>query len=281
MNFYRPRTGIGRWCLETNFLLKVKLTFVFLLAALLQLSATTLAQRVTLSGKNISLEKVFLDIKKQTGYNFLFVTKTLENTKNVNVEFRNASIDEVLKKCLEGQHLNYVINASTIVIKRSEENREEVRSFFSWILKGTVIDEHSRPLPGATVRVKASAKGAVTDKDGQFTLEINNENDSISVAFLGYETKLIRVGSNRSLVIQLIPAGNTALDEVVVVGYGTQKKTSLTSSVETISSKDIENRAVPSVLNILQGEAAGATAHCQIILFFILWMVWLLIALIT
>lgn len=257
MNFYRPRTGIGRWCLETNFLLKVKLTFVFLLATLLQLSATTLAQKVTLSGKNMSLEKVFLDIKKQTGYNFLFVTKTLENTRNVSVEFQNASIDDVLKKCLEGQHLNYVINANTIVIKRSEENREEVRSFFSWILKGTVIDEHSRPLPGATIRLKGSAKGAVTDKDGQFTLEINNENDSLSVAFLGYDTKMVRVGSNKALVIQLLPGSNTALDEVVVVGYGTQKKTSLTSSVETISSKDIENRAVPSVLNILQGEAAG------------------------
>ena len=81
MNFYRPSTGIRQWCLKTNLLLKVKLTFVFFLAALLQLSATTLAQKVTLSGKNVPLEKVFLDIKKQTGYNFLFVTKTLENTK--------------------------------------------------------------------------------------------------------------------------------------------------------------------------------------------------------
>ena len=256
MNFYRPSTGIGRWCLQTNFLLKVKLTFVILLASLLQLSATTVAQKITLSRKNVSLEKVFLDIKKQTGYNFLFVTKTFKDLKNVSIDVRDASIEEVLRKCLEGKELTYIINAQTIVIRRSEK-KAEARSFFSWILKGTVIDEQSRPLPGATIRIKGSAKGTVTDKDGQFTLEINSENDSLAVAFLGYDTKTIRVGNEKALLVQLFPAKNTALEEVVVVGYGTQKKTSLTSSVETISAKNIENRAVPSVLNILQGEAAG------------------------
>lgn len=257
MKFYRPRTGIGRWCLKTNFLLKVKLTFVFLLATLLQVSATTLAQKINLSGKNIPLEKVFMDIRKQTGYNFLYVTKTLEDTRTVSLDFKNASLDEVLKKSLEGQHLNYTINANTIVIKRTVALPASANLFFSWTLKGTVIDENSHPLPGATIRVKGSSKGAVSDQDGQFSIEISNENDSLSVAFIGYETKSVRVGTSRILTVQLVLSGNTSLGEVVVVGYGTQKKVSVTSSVETISSKDIENRAVPSVLNILQGEAAG------------------------
>ena len=258
MNFYRPGTGIGRWCLQINLLLKVKLTFVFILAALLQISAKTVAQKVTLSGKNIALETVFLDIKKQTGYNFLFVTKTLEGTTKVSVDFKDAPLEEVLKKCLKDQPLTYIINAHTIVIKRRlQKNDAGTKSFFSWILKGTVIDEHSHPLPGATVRIKATGNGTITDKDGQFILEVDNENDSLTIAFLGYDTQILRVGSSRAMVVQLLPGGNTALEEVVVVGYGTQKKASLTSSVETVSSKDIENRAVPSVLNILQGEAAG------------------------
>ena len=128
----------------------------------------------------------------------------------------------------------------------------------SFVLKGIVVDENEETLPGATVRVKGTASGVVTDINGKFLLEIGSEQDSIIVSFVGYKSKTLRVGSNRTITVKLEPdESRQKLDEVQVVGYGSQKKVNLVGSISTVSVKDIQKFATPSLTNAIGGKLAG------------------------
>lgn len=125
-------------------------------------------------------------------------------------------------------------------------------------ISGTVVDETGRTLPGATVKLKGSDKGVVTDSNGKFSLEVNGANDFITVSFVGYKTQTVPVGNDKVITIKLEPdlEGRT-LNDVVVVGFGTQKKVDLTGAVAQISGKELQDRPIANIGQALQGKIAN------------------------
>ncbi|WPU91465.1 TonB-dependent receptor [Mucilaginibacter sabulilitoris] len=125
-------------------------------------------------------------------------------------------------------------------------------------IAGTVVDEKGETLPGASVKVKSSGKGVVTDTYGKFTVDVANENDAITVTFVGYKAKTVIVGNSKTLTIKLEPdLEGQKLNEVVVVGFGTQKKVNLTGAVTQISGKELQDRPAANVGQALQGKVAN------------------------
>lgn len=247
---------------KSGFLLKtlkiMKLTTVLLLAACLQVSAGGYAQKVTLKAENISLQKIFREIRKQTGYQFLFADEALQTTKNISIDMQGKSIKEVLDYCLLNQQLTYTIEDNTIIIKRKVDMApitdgppvpQEIQ------VKGTVTDEKGQPLEGASVLVKGKPAGTKTDANGVFTINIA-PNDVLEISYVGYETTTVKAGNKTAFTIQLKPVISTG-EQVVVVGYGTTKKKELTTSISSVNSSTIEKMSISRVEQALQGNAPG------------------------
>ncbi len=130
--------------------------------------------------------------------------------------------------------------------------------FQDWVLNGRVVDEKGDPLTGVSVRVLNTSRGASTDANGRFILQIENENDSLEVSFVGYTTRLIKVGTQREIIIRLqLDAEAGRLGEVVVVGFGTQKKVSVTGAISSITAREMERTSTPSLSNAIAGKLPG------------------------
>jgi TonB-linked SusC/RagA family outer membrane protein len=149
-----------------------------------------------------------------------------------------------------------LLNASYAVSRKITELSPETT--LSWVLNGKVVDEQGLPLPGASVKVKGTSRGMVTDINGGFILEIDNEKDVVVVSFVGYKTKEVTPGTARKITIPLEPdEKNNKLNEVVVVGFGKQKKVSVTGAVSETPIKNIQRIATPSLSNALAGSMPG------------------------
>lgn len=240
-----------------KFLVSIKLTVIFLIATALQVSATGFAQKVTYSRKNATLKQVFNEINKQTGYNIIWSAKKVKNTTSVNANFNNASLETVLDVCLKDLPLAYIIEDKIVVIREKETIiSEKLNQFLRFLeVRGKVVDENGGPLPGASIKVKGANKGAVTDQNGAFILSDVAENATLEVSFVGYISQEIKA-SSQNMVIKLLPKPNE-LDDVVVVAYGSQRKTRLTGAVAQVTGKDLADRPITRVTQALQGQVAN------------------------
>lgn len=238
-------------------LLIMKLTTVLLVATLLQVSAAGLAQKVTFVKKEATLKQVFNEVYKQTGYSIFWSGTKARNSIQVNANFKDSSLDAVLKKSLENQPLDYTIENRMIVI------REKLPSFLDNVIElfnaedfnGRVVDEKGVPIAGASVYIKGKQKAAVTDQNGRFTLRGIAEKDIIVVSFIGYLTKQVPFSDKMSEIVLQI--GSSKLDEVRVIGYGSDSRRFSTGSVATIDASDIERQPIANPLLALQGQVPG------------------------
>ncbi|MEZ2445675.1 TonB-dependent receptor [Chitinophaga sp. RCC_12] len=242
------KAGLLSW--ETLRLVKLSFSLVIFLS--LQVSAVTYAQRVNLSEKQTPLREVFKEIKKQTGYNFLLNTEMLADARPVTLTLVNATLEEALNKCFEGQPFTYTINNNTIVVKRKAMPVVAAQE-----ITGTVTDEKGVPVPGARILNQSTNKGAITNDKGEFRIAVN-PGEKLSIKMLGYEEIIITADSKQDYNIRLKPS-TVGLDAVVVVGYGTQKKANLTGAVSMVSSDDFKGRPATSAVSALQGQMTGVT----------------------
>lgn len=236
-------------------LLIMKLTVVFLLAACLQVSAHSYAQRVTLSAKNARMEDVFKKIRKQTGYVFLYTTQMLANTNEVNIDVKNASVEQVLKLCFDKQPVTYTLMDKTIIVKQQEKMRvnKPAEELVRAEIKGRVTNESGQPLAGVSITIKGESGGITTDNNGVFRIETNKTNVTLVVSFVGYTTREIKVqGTETNLQIQLALAVNN-MEEFVVVGYGAKKKVSVTGSLSVLDMKTKDNTPTTNASQALHG----------------------------
>jgi TonB-linked SusC/RagA family outer membrane protein len=233
----------------------MKLTVFLLTVGFLHVHAAVFSQTVTYSGRNVALEKVLKSIKNQTGYVFFYDYEIIKNTKPVSIDLKNANIDQALKACFKGQQLDYTIEDKTVVI--SALPTEAIKPLPPVKISGKVTDNNGGPLPGATVSIKGKAGVVLTNVDGSFVIDAK-PGDLLMVSYIGMETKQIVVSDPvpGNITITLIPVTGK-LNEVVVVGYGTQKRQDLSTSVATVGSKAIGRQVVSSFENALQGQAAG------------------------
>ncbi len=246
-------------------LMQVKLTAIILFLACIQVNAEGFAQNVSFSGTNVSLKKVFSAIKKQTGYTVFCNYKILENADRVTLDLKNVPLEKLLSASLNNQKLDYSIVGKTIVIEHRKEfvQREAVHEQDvapPVEIKGAVTDKDGNPLQGVSVSIVGQTGGTTTDADGKFTLSIpDGQNAVLEFTSVGFVSKKLNVGTQTSVSI-ILEADITGLDDIVVVGYGTQKKTDLTGSVASVDGEDIVKSSATNVTNALAGRLPGITA---------------------
>lgn len=231
----------------------MKLTIVLMIATLLQVNAAGYAQKLSLVKKNTTLEQVFEEIRKQTGYNFLYDVEMLQDVKPVDLQFNNATLKEVLEKCFEGLPLSYTIKRKTIVVQRRIIQPVLVSEKpVAVAITGRVTDKKGVPLPGVSIKLKGTSIGGSTDTNGNFAINLPETSGTLVFTYIGFITQEIPVNS-RNVINVTLEEDTKGLNEVVVVGYGTQKKENLTGAVDQVGSEYFDDRPVPNVSHALQG----------------------------
>lgn len=235
----------------------MKITVIILLTVCLQVSARSFSQQITLNVKNSSLEKVLNEIGKQSGYQFFFNEKLLKKAEKVSLSLTNAPLQQTLEQCFQNQPLSYAIFDRTIVIRKREILPQGVESEVlpPVEIKGVIRDEKGAPMPGASIKVKGKNITTVSDENGAFTVTAEN-NDKLIFSFVGYETQEVSVSGQKNWNIVLKVAVQN-LEETVVIGYGTQKKASLTSAVSSIKANEISLIPTSNLSNVLAGRLSG------------------------
>ncbi len=249
-------------------LLVMKLTAVLLLAVILQTAAKSNAQTVTYAAESVSLEKVFVIIKQQTGYVFFYREDDLTGLPAVSVAFRNTPLATALQETLKGQPLQYNIQGRTIFItragtsKRNHIIQEETASEKQLReIIGVVRDKNGGLLEGVSVTVKGTQTGTTTDAGGRFRLSVpSSGNVELIFSFVGYAPQTLKIGSQSVLNIVLEEVVSD-LSDVVVVGYGTVKKVDLTGSVGRVNMSDMQKAPVSSFAEALAGRVAGVQVN--------------------
>lgn len=214
------------------------------------------SQDITLKASNITVKEAIEQIKKSSGYSFVFSSLDLDTKKRVSISVKDAVIEEVVKQLLKGQSgLSYEIQDKKVIIKRA---RQPLKREQQGEVTGRVIDVNGEPVIGATVIVQGTSNGTITDFDGNFTLNAMN-NAVLEISYIGYETRQLKPQNGKMLVVTL-KEDTQALEEVVVVGYGTQRKVNLTGSIGTIKAdKALKARSVTNVQELLAGSVPGMT----------------------
>lgn len=256
MEFNTFNLGIVRMRIKPKILLIMKLVIIMIFTCLMQVSASSLAQRITLSEKNVSLELLLKKIKQQTGYDVLYGDKVLNNDKKISVKLYNAPIVDALDMILEDQNLSYTVGDKTIVIKeKSPTFLERLADRWAAIdITGTVVDDKGYPLPGATVKAKG-AKAVITDIRGRFMLEHVEEGAIVMISYTGYVT--LEMPAKQSMGTIALKLSDNPLDQVQIIAYGTQTKRYSLGNVVSVKAEDIEKQPVQNPLLALQGRVAG------------------------
>lgn len=242
----------------------LKLTIILLFAAALQIPVKATAQTVTFSGKNVSLEYVFSVIKEQTGYVAFFDYSQLVGTKTVSLSVKDVPLTEFLNQVLRGQSLEYTIKKKTIFIKKSAAQPvqppngpgvDALNKPSPIIVRGKVVTASGKPLEAANIIVKGSQRGTSTDNDGNYAIEVNM-GDILVISNVGYLKTEMKVSKETNTIV--LQPEVRPLDDVVVVGYGQQKKGNITSAVSVVRSEELTSQPAANVGTLLAGKISGA-----------------------
>lgn len=233
----------------------MKLTVLLLTVALLQVHATGYSQTVTISRSNVPLDKIFQEIRKQTGYTFLYTDEQMLQERKVNLQLKDASLKETLEACFRGLPFTYSISDKTIVIKRKPA-ADEIVAPPDQEIRGRITNEKGEPLPGVTVLVKGTTKGVFTNVNGEYVITVPDGNTVLVISSIGYNKVEIPVNGKKELSLALEPSSSN-INELVVVGYGEQKKGTLTNAISSITAKDFQDAPVNRLDQVLQGRATG------------------------
>lgn len=240
-------------------LLIMRLTTFLLTITIMQASAASYAQKITLSEINITLKKALVELKKQSGYDILCTEDLLEKSTPVNIKVKGVELKEVLALLFEEQPLSYIIDDNTIIVRERTKNvlEQSIAMLNQMEIHGKVTDSLGTPLVKATVRIKGTTRATFTDNAGRFTLR-NVEKDAVlEISYIGFHSQEIPASSDTRNII--LTAQHSALSEVEVkIGYGSARAKDLTGSVSRITAEDLEG-APPhaDIAAMLQGKAAG------------------------
>lgn len=227
----------------------MKLILLFVAISFFQLSAVeSYAQnaKINLSLSDVTLEEAIKTIEANTQFVFFFSNSAVDMTKHVDLNVKNGNIKEVLNQILSSY--KYRIEDNKIVLLGEVQQDGKI-----W---GVVSDAFG-PIAGANVVVKGTTNGTITDMDGRFSLDAP-KGAKLQISYIGYITKELTVDTKTDYVIELVE-DSQALEEVVVVGYGTEKKVNVIGSIAQIGSEKLENRSTPQLSNVLTGQMAGVT----------------------
>lgn len=235
--------------------------FMKLFIALLIFSASMLRAEtvysqsgsVNLNFRNTAIEKILTEIEKQTGYTFFYSTKNVDVSKKVSLSADKKNLSSILDELFAGTNIEYVTNGTNIVLRLKVQQQKKYQ------FKGKVIDDNGEPVIGASVSIKGeTGNGVITDLDGKFVLTSTAGKITLEISYIGYKSVVVEATSGKPLQVKL-QEDNQVLSEVVVVGYGTQKKESVVGSVQVVKPKELN---VPSsnLSTGFAGRLAGVVA---------------------
>lgn len=240
----------------------MKLTFILVMVALVNVYSNGYSQKVTLVGKHAPLEEFFSTIKAQTGYVFFYDLNLLKTAKPVTLKVVDADLSSALEILFNDQPLAYSIENKTIVIseKLSEKSRKDLNktNFMLMDVRGKVVDSNGETLPGVSVRVKGTAVGTTTDMQGNFSINAP-DNSTLIFSYIGYVSQEVSVNNRSSINITLVE-DSQMLGEVVVTALGIERSSkSLTYAAQTINADALNQAKETNLINSLQGKVAGVT----------------------
>lgn len=242
-----------------KYLVMMKLVSFLVFGLCLQLQAKVYAQKINISVSNAELVEVLGKIQEQTDLDFLYNSSQLKKTDKINLHLKNADLNTVLDAFLTPRGLVYVVKNKTVLIKNAQDvfNSElsaEMQKQLS--VQGMVSNGQGQPLAGASIRIAQSNVATASKQDGSFTLNVVQQEGQLTVTALGYVEQTLNFKAGERLTIKL-QEKQSDLEEVVVVGYGVQKKANLTGAVSQINAADIALRPDANISTALQGLMPG------------------------
>ena len=230
---------------------------ILIASAALCFNLSAFSQDITLKANNVTVKEAMEQLKKSSGYSFVFSSADVNTKKRISISVEDAGIEEVIKQILQGQSgFSYEIQGKKIIIKKAQTGT--VSSAQEGKVRGRIVDGAGEPVIGANVVVKGTTNGTITDFDGNYTIEGVPADGVLVISYIGYLSQEIPVG-NQSAINVTLKEDTQLLDEVVVIGYGTTTRKDFTGSV---SSMKLENSPVALVANTnaletLKGSVGG------------------------
>jgi TonB-linked SusC/RagA family outer membrane protein len=243
-------------------LLVMKLTTFLLIIAFVQASAKGYSQ-ITLHEKNAPLEKVFKQIKQQSGYAFIYENNVIDNQK-VTLDLKNVSIEDALTICFANLPLTYKFVGKAIVVQPKETSfldnlknklKDAITAAAAIDVTGRIVDTNNQPLAGATIFVKGSSNSTTSDANGYFTLKDVDPNANLQISYIGFEKLEIKAKNDLGNII--LTTANSKLDEVHVIAYGQTTERLSTGNISRVSAAEIEKNPIDNPLLSLQGKVPG------------------------
>lgn len=243
-------------CKKTKFkiFLAMKLTVLLMTVFCLKLSAAAWSQQITIRAKNEPFKNVIELIGQQSGYSVLADGKEINNARNLSLNLKNVSLKQALDACFEDQPFSYqLMDKAILITSRRKLQLEPV----SWVLNGRVVNEAGEPIAGASVYIKGTSRGASTDLNGRFIIEIDATTDSLVVTSVGYKAKTIAVGNAREMTVTLeLDLEQQKIEEIVIVGFGKQKKITTVGAQSSVNAEELK-MPVANLTNLIAGRVAG------------------------
>lgn len=213
---------------------------------------TISAQNVSFSTNKVTLKSAFEKIEKASKYKIAYNSSQLDANRSVTLSKTSGDVFGMLTQLLKGTNCTYEMEGNYIIIKPFQKNQTSGKKVK---VRGVIKDETGEPIIGATIRVKGHSEGTVSDFDGNFSLDVTGDN-TLQISYIGYQTKEFVVGKQHHFSI-VLEEDKKILNEVVVIGYGTQKKGDITSSVGSVKSEDFTAGAINDAGQLIQGKIAG------------------------
>lgn len=218
---------------------------------------TILAQKVSLNQKNATVAQLLVNIEQQTGYTFFYRKNDIELMKPLNVSLQNVSVETALNYIFKDQPCSFQIKDKLIVLQKRLVNNEpeQLLQQQEHTVSGTVTDSSGMPIPSVSVLIKGSTKGTSTNTDGVYQIKVNT-GQALVFRAIGFQEKEMQVGEEARIDV-VLDASFEGLEEVVVVGYGSQQRRDVTGSVAPISMENVRGQAISSPDQALTGQVSG------------------------
>lgn len=241
--------------------LKMKLTTILMIVSLFQIQANTYSQnaKVTLNLENVTVEEVFSEIEAQSKFRFLYNHEKVDVNKKVSVKVEKMAISDVLESIFKNTDIYFLVKRKQIILKTGKIKDpvpapiEEIQEL---TVTGTITDADGVPMPGANILEKGTTNGTQTDFDGNFSMTIADANATLVVSYIGFATQEVAVNGRETIAIQM-QTDASSLEEVVVVGYGTQRRKDVTGAIASVKSESFNKGVVANAGQLLQGKVSG------------------------
>lgn len=227
---------------------------ILMAGALLCLNLSIYSQSISLKMNNVSVKKAMTELQTKSGYSFVYIAGDVDTERMVSIDA--SQLKDAVVQILKGQNVSFEIQGKNIVVKKGTQRRNTI---VRQKISGSVKDVNGEPIIGATVMEGGTTNGTITDFDGNFVLEVA-DGAELDISYIGYQTQKLRAQSGKLLAVTLKEDAEI-LDEVVVVGYGTQKKVSVTGAMASAKGSDLSKVPTTNITNTLAGRLPGLISY--------------------